>query len=153
MKNTIKVLSIIAVLAVVALSMTACDPGFDNVEKSIKITDLPISGANSFMNKQLIVAIAEDKDIEKLKAWGIGTVSKADFTITLESTTVKNDYFKGTGKFFIYLFLDRNGTNSNLKDDEIYVYVGPYDDVTGNKYNLTEEQSVIAFDQFKKISS
>jgi len=152
MKNTYKLLSIIAMVAVIALSMTACgDPGDDGVPKKIQITGLPVSGTGSLQGKVITIGIADSKGGKtSVYAVGQGTVSNSTFLISLASNASgkKGQPFTGTGLVYIYAFVDVSNPDS-LDDDDTYIYTYG-DDTMGTKYDIQEATSVIPWSNFKK---
>ena len=153
MKNTFKLFSIIAMLAVIALSMTACgDPGDDGVPKKIEITGIPTSGTNSLMGKTITVGIADSKNGKAaVYAVGQGTVSNSTFLISLVSnaSSKKGEPYTGTGLVYIYIFVDVNNPDS-LNDDDTYVYKDG-DDTGGTKYDIQDAKSSIPWSKFIKV--
>jgi len=152
MKNTFKLLSVIAMVALIGFSFIACDledPGNDNVDKILKINGIP----SSFNGKQITVAITDNDKKGDPKIVALAQVdSKENVTAPLFSgnENKRGEAFTGTGKFYILLFFDVNNTKSNLKDDDTYAYT-----MSGNipyKYEITEETTTLNWSDFKLIN-
>jgi len=148
MKNTYKLLSIIAMIAVIALSMTACDlgdPGDDGIPKYLIITGI----SNDLIGKQITVAICDSDKKGDPKIVALDQITSAA-TVTSQlvsgNENKKGGNFTGTGDFYILLFFDVNNTKDNLKDDTCYAYTAG--SALTKKYNIKNAQSTIAFSQF-----
>jgi len=132
MKNTIKVLCIIAVVTMISLSMTACDEGFDNTPKYFTLTGIP-SAAQS---KMITVAIAKESGMasdrkSKLHAYNYKTPNAATISdmplLTARDGANNGDPYQGSGSdFFLFVFVDSTANNSPsvLDDDDVYYYSG-----------------------------
>jgi hypothetical protein len=148
MKNTYKLLSIIAMVAVIALSMTACDledPGDDKVQKILTITGIP----ETFNGKQITVAICDSDKKGEPKIVALDQLnSKSTVTSHLMSgnENKKGDYFTGTGSFYIFLWFDVPNTKDDLNDDTCYAYTAGSNIV--KKYTIKDEESTIPFSDF-----
>jgi hypothetical protein len=151
MKNKFKLFSIIAMVAVIGLSMTACDldPGDDGVPKTLVITGIP----TNLQNKQITVAICDSDNKGEPKIVALDQITSAS-TVTSQllsgNENKKGGNFTGTGDFYILLFFDVNNTPSNLKDDTTYAYTAG-SNIT-KKYNIKDSISTIQFSQFKEQS-
>jgi hypothetical protein len=155
MKNAFKLLSIIAMVAVIALSMLACelDPGDDKVEKTLVITDIPdtVDTNVTLKGKQITVAICNKNKSGEFEIYALNQVtSQATVRIPLLSGNEKKmgEAFTGTGKFYILLYFDVNDTKDNLKDDTTYAYAGGAN--LASEYNIQDATSTISFDLFAK---
>ena len=108
MKNTIKILGIIALVAVIGFSMAACggdDDGGgsgDSSEKSIKITGLGDFIGASY---QLGLATTEDKlNTRDLVAYAVGTINSG--TQTAQLFDYKTDApWTGSGSYYVGVIL------------------------------------------------
>lgn len=173
MKNIFKTFSVIVMVALIAFAFTACqepeeDPGNDNVQKTLVITNIPVTAlpttANStstsdITGKQITVALCNkkggngaNKNDYELYAYNTQTAN-ATGTVTIPLISrITGDRFTGTGPYFILLWFDINNTTTGenaLNDDIAYVYTeGAGTIVT---YPITGATSSIGFDQFKFI--
>jgi hypothetical protein len=167
MKNIKKLFGIIALVSVIALSFAACDlddkdPGDDGVQKTLVITDIPITAlpttaaatpTANITNKTITVALCNQKggatgkgkgDFE-LYAFNSTTVTSGTVTIPLVSYTTSK-LFTGTGNYYILLWFDTAGT-STLDDDVAYGYTKG--GAINVEYNITKDTTSISFSQFK----
>jgi len=150
MKNTFKVLSLIAMVAIIGLTMTACgDPGDDGVAKKIQIT-----GVDSLNGKRVTIGVADTKGGKTtVRAVGQGDVTKSTFTISLKSNAAgkQGENYTGTAEVYIYAFVDVSDPTS-LDDDLTYIYTGDGDDSSGQKIATTEATTTLAWADFKPVS-
>jgi len=153
MKNTIKLLSIIAMLAVITFSMTACgDPGSDGVPKYFEITGIPVSGGTNLTGKYITIGISGVKAGQaKIFAVGQGIINGATFKILLRSNAddKKGQPYDGTGPVDVYMFVDGDGllTPGNY---DVYIYSGGGNDVNGVPYDIQDETSTLRWADFIK---
>jgi hypothetical protein len=156
MKNTFKIFGIIAIVALIGLSFTACDEedeGDDGVQKSLEITGIP----QEIIGKFITIAICDLKDGKpNIKAFNQAT-ARASTTVPLFSGNEKKkgEPYTGTGKSYIYMFVDKNATTptkDNLEDDDIYAYTGTEGGELPFQYNITEEKTIIPFNVFAKLN-
>jgi hypothetical protein len=156
MKNTFKIFGIIAMVALIGLSFTACDEedeGDDGVQKSLVITGFP----NELVGRFITIAICDQKDSKPvIKAFNQTTV-KASTTVPLFSGNEKKkgEAYTGTGKAYIYLFIDKNvqnPTKNDLEDDDIYAYAAVEDGQLPFQYDIQEEKTTIPFNMFAKLT-
>jgi len=160
MKNIFKVFSIIAMSALIAVSFTACqddqDPGDDGVQKTLVITDIPATLDSKPTNgKQMTVAIGAINKQNKLDIVALDQLDITGTTVTSKLVSgnekKKGGAFTGTGDFYIFLFIDFNGTttgDNQLDDDIIYSYgAGSKID---KQTSITTATTTIGFDQFFK---
>jgi hypothetical protein len=153
MKNTFKLFSIIAMLAVIAFSMTACeeaDPGDDGVKKFMTINSIP-----GTITKDITVGICTQDKNKKLQmyAGGSATPANGSVTVPLISTTTGNQ-FTGTGDYYIAIYVNYKKNGETVTYDSWHYYTG-----TGNeilKYEIKKgsvtDTSVISWGQFKQGS-
>jgi len=119
MKNTIKLLSIIAVVAMIALSVSACDAGFDNVQKTIKITDIDTTKYN---NRGMTVAVAKGKvNKQKVDAWGQGKITSSSCEFPLISKTT-GEQWKGSGNLYVYIFIEKTSANPSQDLNDVVAF-------------------------------
>jgi len=146
MKNIFKTFSIIAVVALVAFSFTACsdeDPGSDGVNKTLVIT-----GINA--ETGLITAGITDGGTSKTSLVAYSQVPYAtDVTIPLLSAKNRGDYYTGTGSYYILIIFD--GPTTADTDDVAYIYSDGTTQAV--KYNITAETTTIEFSKFQKVTS
>jgi hypothetical protein len=109
MKNFLKLFGIIALVAVIGFSMTACDPEKDNNdggggnEKSIKITGLDDFYGSSY---QLGLATSVDKLYdEDLIAFAEGTIRSGTQTAPLLDYNTGKPW-TGSGSYYVGVYLD-----------------------------------------------
>jgi hypothetical protein len=117
MKNTIKVLGIIALVAVIGFTMTACDPEKDeDVDKSTTSGRLTITGLTSYQNKEI-------SSNEKTGGNNEPHVPSEDtFKITKSNTLFDNNVLivKGDSVTF-YVWKEKKSYSGN---DQVDFYVG-----------------------------
>jgi hypothetical protein len=149
MKNTLKLFSIIAMLAVIAFSMTACneDPGNDGVSKSLVITGITTEDTT------LTVGIAEvsKKGKSDLLAYG-QVVPPFTNSVKIPLTSYKKgagEPYTGTGLYFIILVFE--GPTADSEDDITYTYTGSTNSTTPAKYDIQDATTTLPFDEFHKI--
>jgi len=146
MKNVFKLFSIIAMVAVIGFSMTACDmdPGNDDVPKSLKITGITGDGVPTSGKVAVGIADISKKGKANLVAYSEVAV-KETVDIPLISAKRQGEYYTGTGDYYIILIFD-NGTADNDNDDANYVYSNGTS--TALKYKISQEVTTISFDKF-----
>jgi len=139
MKNTFKLLGIIALLAVIGLSMAACDSdggagGNNSGPKTIKIVDVPSSWAGSigvYIFSEFKTSGVPDFAAGNVYAFSGGVIN-ADLSP-----------FSETGEYYITIQTSNSTTQG-------YVYFG-----SGNapvKYNIQESLTTLSFNQFKQYN-
>jgi len=155
MKNIFKVFSIIAITALIAFSFTACsededtDLGDDGVDKLFQITEIPITalptgeGNKNITNKLITIAIC-NRSFKELYAYGQTRVTSTIITVPLLSEKTGKQY-TGTGRVYVVLYFDTNGTNT-LDDDIAYVYTGG--GTLPIEYAITTGTSSLSFNKF-----
>ena len=137
MKNTFRVLGIIALLAVVGFSMAACggDSGGDNSDpKTIKITDVP-----SNWKGQIQVAIFSDfktSGIPDFVASGVYAFSGGVINADLSP-------FTGSGEYYVTI-----QTSNSTRDG--YVYFGSGSSPV--KVRINEALTTLSFNKFKQYN-
>jgi len=172
MKNIFKVLSIIAMVALIAFSFVSCedeDPGNDGVQKSLVITGIPTDTLNTsatattdVKGKQLTVALCNQKggatgkgkgDFE-LYAFNQITIpgtspgaTGATIEIALISATTKVQ-FTGTGQYYVLLYFDTSDTPTDLSDDITYSYTAQAGGTVPLTINITEDKTTLEFNKF-----
>jgi len=150
MKNTFKLFGIIAITAVIAFSMTACDlgdPGDDGIAKTLVITNIP----STYDGKQITVAIANnnkkgDPNIVALNQ--VNSKSNVEIPLLSGNEKKKGEKYTGTGSYYIFLFFDVPGTKDNLNDDITFFYTGSSSGVNAMKYDIKDAKSTISFNLF-----
>jgi len=155
MKNIFKFPVLIAIAAVIAFSMSACnqDPGDDKVPKTLVITDIPDtdSDGNQLKGKQITAALCRNSNKSSIEINALNQAdSSATVTIPLLSgnQNKKGGNFTGTGEYYIFLFFDVTDTKSDINDDVAYAYGGG-----GNNpvlYTITDRTTTISWSEFKK---
>jgi hypothetical protein len=153
MKNTIKLFAIIAMTAVIGLSMTACnlDPGDDGVPKYLTITGVPTTGTTVPTTGNVAVGLADVSTGGKTTLVAYSEVPVAG-TLEIPLLSYKKgngEPFTGTGEFFILLIFDNN-TKDNDNDDVNYIYSNGT--TVAVKFDIKEEISVFPFAKFRKIN-
>jgi len=150
MKNAFKTFGIIAILAVMAFSMTSCemDPGDDGVKKSLQITEIPSTGTNA-VTGQLTVTICDKPKQQKWEIYALGqaTPRNNSVTVPLISATTK-EQFTGTGDFYIVIFEGYNSDTGSYTS--AYVYTGGGDLAVKYEIKKGVETSTVSWDKFKK---
>ncbi|WP_461255235.1 hypothetical protein [Treponema sp. R80B11-R83G3] len=149
MKNTYKLLTIIAIVAMIALSMTACaleDEGSDGIPKSLVISGIPTTYAG-----KVVVGIADvsKKGKANLKAYSEVNVSTT-VNIPLISAIKDGEPYTGTGSSFIILIFNMNTPNDDT-DDVNFAYSGGT--TQSIKFNIQDPISNFTFNQFIQISN
>ena len=140
MKNTLKLIGIIAIVAIMGFSMAACNGGGDdgggsNTEpKTITIVDVPASWGGSIGVE--IFSEFKESGLPDMAAGGVYPFSGGIINADLEP-------FNGTGEYFVTI----QPSNSTLDG---YVYFGSGDSPT--KVNITETETTLSFSQFKKYN-
>jgi len=149
MKNTYKFLSVIAVIAIIGLSMSACevDAGDDGVKKSLRITGITGTDVPTTGNVAVGIADIKAKGKSNLVAYSEVSVSST-VDIPLISAKRQGEQYTGTGEYYIILVFD-NGTDTD-SDDVNYVYSNGT--TSALKYNITQEVTTIAFDKFIRLN-
>jgi len=149
MKNIFKFPVLIAIAAVIAFSMSACnqDPGNDDVPKSLVITG--ITGTDVPSNGKVAVGIAEvsGKGKSNLVAYSEVNVSST-VDIPLISAKRQGEQYTGTGKYYIILVFDNN--TEDTSDDVNFVYSNGT--TTALMYNITEAVTTLEFSKFIKLN-
>jgi hypothetical protein len=157
MKNAFKLLSIIAMVAVIGFSMLACDlgdPGDDKVAKFLVITDIPDKVDNdtvTLKDKQITVAICSNSKKDGIEIVALNQANSKDtvkIPLLSGNESKQGEPFTGTGEFYIFLFFDVKDTTKDIKDDTTYAYGGGGNLAT--KYNIQNETTTLSFSDFKK---
>jgi hypothetical protein len=154
MKNTFKLFGLIAILAVIGVSMTACpavDEGDDGIPKTLIIT-----GIGTTQTTTLTVGIADvDTKKKKTELVAYNQVSPQSGTFGDSVTIPLLSYVKGdgepytgTGDYFIVLIFDGPTTGDN--DDITYMYTGTVGGTQPSKCSITKPTTTVAFNQFKQ---
>jgi len=155
MKNTYKLLSIIAMVAVIAFTFTGCgdldDPDSDGIPKTLIITGVP----GDLNGKQLTVALCKlDKNNEPvINALNqVNGSSSVSVPLLSGNEHKKGGNFTGTGDYYVFIFVDTNNTPDNIKNDDTYFYTGSSTGINPANYTIIKGQSsfTIAFNLFKK---
>ena len=132
MKNTIKVLCIIAVVTMISLSMTACDEGFDNTPKTFNLSGL----TTAEQGKVITVALAKETSMgtdrkSKLHAYNFKTLTAPATSLSMPLLTARDgansgEPYQGSGSdFYLYVFVDKNNNSPTiLDDDDVWYYTG-----------------------------
>jgi hypothetical protein len=141
MKNTVKLMGIIAVVAVIGFSFTACGEqeefDRDGVAKTITITGIPVTGAGNFLDKFGYTGLGT-------LGGNVPTVSlpkKITSSGTLELPLIDAESkkpFDGTGTFIVIFVINETSDTSSRE-----LYSGKILSVSVTKANTT-----IPFAQF-----
>jgi hypothetical protein len=141
MKNIVKLIVIIAVVAVIGLSFAACpneeeaDLGDNGVQKTLVIT-----GVTSSLSGDVLVSVSSTATpAASMQAVGSGTVSGGNISFPLRKASNESVRWTGTGDLYIVLVFENH---NNAK----YFYSG------GGKYALrysfSEATATIPFSDF-----
>ena len=157
MKNTFKLFGIIAMTAVIVLSMAACgDLGDDKVDKYLVITGIPDNDPTDssvlLKGKLITVAICDNNQRGDFKMIALNQSNFAkDVKIPLLSGNEqkKGEAYTGTGKYFVYLFFDLNDPDK-LDDDYVYAYTGSATGRTQYRVEIIEPTTTLDFSTFAK---
>jgi hypothetical protein len=131
MKDLVKLVGIIALVAVIGFSMAACDDGENTDPKVIVITGL--SG------KTGTVGVAVMNNSWEWIAAGEGTISGDSVTINLWDQKIEGERWKGSGSYYVGPKL--------LTEDIAYKYTDGTNDWV--KVNFTGTTTTLAFNKFK----
>jgi hypothetical protein len=158
MTKRINLFSIIAMIAVIALCMTACDledPGNDDVPKTLVITGIGTQETSVLTVGIADVSTSGKKTKTDLLAYGqvqaLGTPpSYGDSVeIPLASNTTGGLPYTGTGSYYIILIFD--GPNSSITTDDItYMYTGSTSSTLITKLSITQAVTTVPFNYFKQ---
>jgi hypothetical protein len=154
MKNIKKLLGIIALVSIIALSFASCDmddPGNDDVPKTLVITD--ITGESG----TIMVALCENaQDLAgSIKAYNEAAYPVApntSVTIPLISgnKNKKGGVYTGTDPMYILIIFSDKGAG---QEDTMYYYTGQIGNAGGAlKYPTTEATTTLSFTKFRKNS-
>jgi len=92
---------------------------FDNVQKTIKITDIDTTMYN---NRGMTVAVAKGKvNKQKVEAWGQGkiTSSSCEFPLISKAT---NEQWKGSGNLYVYIFIEKTSANPSQDLNDVVAF-------------------------------
>jgi hypothetical protein len=113
MKNTFKILGIIAFIAVIGFSMTACpnDAGYSGTKQFITVTDIP----STYINKYGILMLSPPNNPSDIVAYSsMEKISGASFTFPLYNWK-NGDPWEGSGSYIIKILIFENRTDTQWK--------------------------------------
>ena len=151
-KNFFKLFGIIAVIAIVGLSMISCkDDTDDGVQKTLVITDIPVT----YLNQDVMVALCSDiNDLtNSLTAFNSVNLKSGTATIPLVFYNEPSKQWTGIGDYYILMFFSgpdgkfyssQNPSDGTDDVDLIYTAGG----ATSLKYTIKDDTTTIAYDKF-----
>jgi hypothetical protein len=138
MKNTLKIIGIVALVAVAGFSMAACGGGgggsIGDSAKSITITD--ITGKTG----EALIGILADWSSSDITAVEFKNISGNSVTVNLLTSSASP--WTGSGSYYIMVIF-----NASEPTETTYVYTNGTASL--QKYNISSANSTIAFSKFK----
>jgi len=138
-KGIFKFFGIIAVVAIIGLSMSSCGPEDDGIEKTLTITGVTETGDVSV----LLVYDIEQRKLEKNSGFGTSIVKNNTVGFELVKGDKPGERFTYSDSFYIFLVF---GTGISAKT---YCYTGI--GTTPVKYFINEKDTTLGFDSFTSL--
>jgi hypothetical protein len=136
MKNTFKLLGIIAILAVIGFSAVSCEDKADDSTKSVTITGIP----SQYYGEVVLGLYTNKADAQNLKFPDVGGTEMFSSGSVVRYglwNNKKNEAWTGTGDYYLFFTVNPVGTN------DLYV--------TKTKQKISKENTTVAFSEFERL--